>query len=171
MTSRRRSSLVPSIVAVLALTVSGCGPFGGDDEGPAIEKAVLNLTGGIADHKLAGNELSRVADAAAALALVKPLTDVGAIAVTGIEHSDNSATAALQWNVNVDGHPWKHDTKVALVKRDGVWKVVWKPSIVESSLKAGETLSVVGIKAERFLTWKKGRTGAVQFIQNGAYSE
>ena len=31
--------------------------------------------------------------------------------------------------------------------------------------------NMVGIKAERFLTWKKGRTGAVQFIQNGKYSE
>lgn len=29
----------------------------------------------------------------------------------------------------------------------------------------------VGIKAERFITWTKGRTGAVQFIQNAKYSE
>lgn len=29
----------------------------------------------------------------------------------------------------------------------------------------------IGIKAERFVTWKKGRTGAVQFIQNAKYEE
>jgi hypothetical protein len=29
----------------------------------------------------------------------------------------------------------------------------------------------VAIKAERFITWKKGRTGAVQFIQNAKYEE
>jgi HK97 family phage major capsid protein/HK97 family phage prohead protease len=31
--------------------------------------------------------------------------------------------------------------------------------------------NLVGIKAERFITWKKGRTGAVQFIQNAKYEE
>jgi HK97 family phage major capsid protein len=31
--------------------------------------------------------------------------------------------------------------------------------------------NMVAIKAERFITWKKGRTGAVQFIQNAKYEE
>jgi HK97 family phage major capsid protein len=31
--------------------------------------------------------------------------------------------------------------------------------------------NMVAIKAERFITWKKGRTGAVQFISSGKYEE
>jgi hypothetical protein len=30
--------------------------------------------------------------------------------------------------------------------------------------------NLIGIKAERFVTWTKGRTQAVQFIQNAKYA-
>jgi hypothetical protein len=29
----------------------------------------------------------------------------------------------------------------------------------------------IGIKAERFVTWKKGRTGACQYISHAKYEE
>jgi cell division protein FtsI/penicillin-binding protein 2 len=144
MTSRR---LLLAFVLVLAL--SGCGPFGGDNQEDEIATALNRFTDGLTKNQITGSELSVAEDAGAANTLIKPLTGIGGMGWDGIDRNGDSATVTLQWEFDVQGHTWKHETKVSLIKTGGAWKVVWKPSIVEPSLKAGESIAVTGLKPTR----------------------
>lgn len=150
MRSRRRSLLLGLIPGLaLAVGLSGCGPFGGDDEEKAIAAVLNQLNQGLMKHQVRASTLSDPNAVAPANALIAPLTDVGGMGWDGIERSGDTATATLQWEVPVGDQVWKHDTRVSLVKRAGAWKVVWKPSVVETSLEADESLAVTGLKAQR----------------------
>ncbi|MFL6106966.1 MAG: penicillin-binding transpeptidase domain-containing protein [Marmoricola sp.] len=144
MTSRR-----PALVLVLLLVLTGCGPFGGDHENDKIATALNDLVRGLKEQGIHGSILSDPQDASAANTLLEPLGKVEGMGWDGIRRSGSNATATLQWELPIAGQVWKHDTTVSLVKQRAAWKVVWKPSVVESSLKAGESLRVSTVKAER----------------------
>jgi cell division protein FtsI/penicillin-binding protein 2 len=143
MTSRRALS----VLLLLALLASGCGFFDkGADARDAAEKLASALQKG---------DVTKVpfTDAAAPKEysqLVAPLKDYPTqVSVDQVTRSGDSADVRLSWSVEVDGHAWKHQTTTTLVDRGGAWQVAWKPSLVEKSLAAGETLRVSRIKAER----------------------
>jgi cell division protein FtsI/penicillin-binding protein 2 len=144
MTSRRLL-----VALVLLLGLSGCGPFGGDDQEEHIGAALNRFTAGLKAHQLTAAELSDAADAAAANALIKPLAPISGMGWDGIHRDGDTATATLQWELPVLGQIWKHDTQITVRKQGDVWKVVWKPSIVEPSLKVGESIAVAGLKPTR----------------------
>ncbi|RNL75441.1 penicillin-binding transpeptidase domain-containing protein [Nocardioides marmorisolisilvae] len=144
MTSRRL--LLPLL---LVLGLSACGPFGGNGDHDAIEAAAKKLAASMVDHQVVAAEVSDPAAVAAASQLLEPLTDIASIQVGDVKQAGNTGTAVLTWKVTVDGHDWAHATKLSLVKRASGWKAVWKPTVVESSLKADETLAVTGLKADR----------------------
>jgi cell division protein FtsI/penicillin-binding protein 2 len=153
MLSRRRLRLFLPLLVILALMASACGPFGGDDEDGA-KKAAGTLAKALADGDVTSVSFT-TADAAdqfkelsAPLKSFTSTVEVGSVKVDG-----ERATATLHWSSDPDGAQgktqWKHDTKVALVRSGETWKAVWQPSVLESSLVAGEVLTVTGIKAER----------------------
>jgi cell division protein FtsI/penicillin-binding protein 2 len=143
MTSRRLL-----VALALALGLSGCGPFGGNGDRDAVKTAAERLASSLVDQKVSAAEISDPAAASGANELVAPL-DVTAIEVGDVKQDGSTGSAVLRWKVDVRGRVWAHDTRLSLVKRASGWKAVWKPSVVESSLKAGESVRVTGLKAER----------------------
>src|SRR5689334_10077792 len=111
MTSRR---LLIAIALVLGL--SGCGPFGGDDQEAQITAALNRFTAGLKANRLTGAVLADAGDAAAANALIKPLAPISSMGWDGIHRNGDKATATLQWELPVQGHVWKHDTQITVVK-------------------------------------------------------
>lgn len=148
MTSRRRfRPFVPALVT-LAVLASGCGPFGGDDDGA--EKLADRLAAALKVGDLTSVPFTTSDAATGYQELAAPLKSFTTeVEVAGVETDDDSATATLRWTLARDGAQWNHTTEVALLKSGESWEAVWKPSLLESSLVEGETLRVSGVKAER----------------------
>ncbi|MCZ4500078.1 MAG: penicillin-binding protein [Marmoricola sp.] len=154
MTSRRRTRLrVPVLLTValvpVGLLASACGPFGSKEDDGARKAA------DVVARALAGGDLSTLGylapdDLAAYDKLWKPLkSSTTKVAVEQVALAGDKATATLDWDVDVRGAHWKHSTDLPVVRVGGTWRATWQPSVVESSLVAGETLVVTGIKAKR----------------------
>lgn len=146
--------LAPALAAVLLLT--GCGPFGNDDD-PGAKTLAEQLAGGLSAGDIstvAFTTPEAVAEYTALSAPLKSLTsEVSVEDVVSTEGDDSDgnprAVATLTWNSRRDAIEWGHQGTVNLVKQDGAWQAVWAPAILESSLVEGETLAVSGIKATR----------------------
>ena len=129
------------------LLLTSCTSSGDDDDGP----------GPVADQlaeALAGKDLSgvpwRSTEPVDLESLFGPLTNVpAAVDVTKVDEQDDQATATLAWTWDFSGNEWTYETPAALTKTGNEWKVTWAPTIVEPSLKEGETLDVDTLLAER----------------------
>ena len=129
------------------LLLTSCTSSGDDDDGP----------GPVADQlaeALAGKDLSgvpwRSTEPVDLESLFGPLADVpAAVDVTEVDEQDDQATATLAWTWDFSGNEWTYETPAALAKTGNEWKVTWAPTIVEPSLKEGETLDVDTLLAER----------------------
>ena len=129
------------------LLLTSCTSSGDDDDGP----------GPVADQlaeALAGKDLSgvpwRSTEPVDLESLFGPLTDVpAAVDVTKVDEQDDQATATLAWTWDFSGNEWTYETPAALTKTGNEWKVSWAPTIVEPSLKEGETLDVDTLLADR----------------------
>ena len=129
------------------LLLTSCTSSGDDGDGP----------GPVADQlaeALAGKDLSGVPWRSTTPvdidSLFGSLTDVPAtVDVTNVDEQDDEATATLAWSWDFSGNEWSYETPAALTKTGDDWKVTWAPTIVEPSLKEGETLDVDTLLAER----------------------
>ena len=148
MSSRTRTFPVLLVVVLLALVASGCGLSGsGPDD--RLRTAVSRLAHLLEVRDVSGLGFTEPGAGAAANALIKPLRFPTDIRYDRIVQSGATATARLRWTVTPYGQDWKHDTEVTLKRSGADWKIVWKSSIVESSLTDAESLTVTGIKAAR----------------------
>jgi cell division protein FtsI/penicillin-binding protein 2 len=78
---------------------------------------------------------------------------MGGTGATDLPVGSATATLRVSWKLDAD-RTWTYRTKVSLTrglrtKTDATWRVVWDPSFVEPSLKAGETLRSVRVAATR----------------------
>ncbi len=80
-----------------------------------------------------------------ALPWTHPDTEVDLTAILG----SLADTATLSWSWDLGGQAWAYDTTAELVDTGGRWTVTWDPSIVESSLKKGESFDVDTLLPER----------------------
>lgn len=143
MTSRRL--LVSALL--LAFVLSGCGIF---DKGADAREAAEDLAAALTKGDVSTVEFTDASAPKAYAAAIKPLEDYPTgVTVDQVTRSGETATVALAWDVEIEGHAWKHTTTVELREQDGAWKVVWEPSILEESLAEGETLRVTRVMAER----------------------
>lgn len=144
MRSRR---LVPALLTI-ALLSTGCAFFGeGADARDAAEKLARALEKGDLAKIPFADPSTTARDYAEA---VKPLKEFPAkVAVDQVTRSGEDASVRLAWTQELDGHTWKHTTKVTLRKVDDVWRTDWKPSILATGYERDETLRVVRIKPER----------------------
>ena len=71
------------------------------------------------------------------------------VEVDKVDDQGGTATATLSWSWDLDGRTWAYDTTADLVDTGGRWTVTWDPSIVESSLKKGESFDVDTLLPER----------------------
>lgn len=83
--------------------------------------------------------------------------DKGRIDKTGAE------TAAARFQVRIDlgenGRPLEYQGQLNLKRIDGIWKVIWSPSVIHPQLQEGERLAVVNEVADRqVIQDNKGRT-------------
>jgi cell division protein FtsI/penicillin-binding protein 2 len=136
-----------TILLLLALGASGCGIF---DKGADARDAAETFATGLEKGDLTKVEFTDAKAPKEYATLVKTLDDYPAtVTVDQVTRSGDNAEVRLNWNVDIDGHAWKHQTTAELHEKDGDWLVAWTPSIVEKSLAAGETFRVSRIKAER----------------------
>lgn len=143
MTSRR---LLP-IVLLAALVLSGCGPF---DKGADARKAAEAFASALEKGDVGRIAFTDAAAPKAYAAAIEPLeAHPTAVTVDQVTRSGGTASVTLAWNVEIDGHAWKHQTTAELREQDDAWRVVWDPSVLEESLAEGETLRVTRVKAER----------------------
>ena len=129
------------------LLLTSCTSSGDDDDGP----------GPVADQlaeALAGKDLSgvpwRSTDTGRPRQPVRPAgRRTGRGRRDQVDEQDDQATATLAWTWDFSGNEWTYETPAALTKTGDEWKVTWAPTIVEPSLKEGETLDVDTLLAER----------------------
>lgn len=70
------------------------------------------------------------------------------VEVSGVEETEESAVATLDWAWEVEGHRWTYSSSADLTHGE-TWRVKWNPSVVEPSLKEGERLQVTTTAAPR----------------------
>ncbi|GAA2733219.1 hypothetical protein GCM10010439_52710 [Actinocorallia aurantiaca] len=68
-----------------------------------------------------------------------------------VKTSDDQAQARFQIRIDLgeNGRPLEYQGQMALRLLDGVWKVVWSPSVLHPQLREGERLAVVNTSPER----------------------
>ncbi|MCW2752852.1 MAG: penicillin-binding protein transpeptidase [Marmoricola sp.] len=144
MTSRR-----PGLALVLiGLVVSGCSLSG--SSGPDPQKAASALASALQRGDLANVPFVTPGSATQYTAVEAGLKQFpSTVRVLKVTSSGARATASLGWRTDLEGHSWTHSTTATLDRQGDGWRVVWKPSILESSLTVGETLAVTRIAAER----------------------
>jgi cell division protein FtsI/penicillin-binding protein 2 len=67
----------------------------------------------------------------------------------GVEDSDEKATVQLAWSWPLSEQRWAYRSQAALQLVDDEWQAVWKPTVVESSLKNGEVLDAGTVDPDR----------------------
>ncbi len=72
-----------------------------------------------------------------------------AVEVAGVEDTGDTATAQLAWSWPLGGHRWAYRAEASLRLVDDEWQAVWKPTLVESSLKGGEVLDSSEVSPDR----------------------
>ena len=152
---RRRLSLC-SAVLLLAGCTSGSGDGDGDGEGP--EATAQALAQGLGAKDLTGVPLSARPGPGTALAtLLGSMAEVpAAVAVSDVEESgegagEGAAVATLDWAWELPGgERWSYESTASLVAdAAGEWAVDWQPSVVEPSLRDGETLDLDELAPDR----------------------
>lgn len=139
------------LACCVAATVvaAGCSS-GGDEPDKKLEAAVTQLADALAKGDVAPVAFTTPDVVPTYQALWKPLAKFPTqVEVGTISESGSGATADLTWTTNLGKVPWTHTSTAELTKNGSEWAVVWKPSILESSLVDGEKLAVTGLKAQR----------------------
>jgi cell division protein FtsI/penicillin-binding protein 2 len=136
-----------AIVLLLALATGGCGFF---DKGAEARDAATKFATALEKGNVTKVAFTDDAARQQYARVSKSLDGYPAhVTVDQVTRSGDTANVRLNWSVDVDGHPWKHQTSAKLLDQDGAWRVAWKPSIIEKSLAAGETFQITRIKPER----------------------
>jgi cell division protein FtsI/penicillin-binding protein 2 len=146
-----RLARLSSIAVVAVLTTTGLAACGGGSKGPDLASLQTALVSGDFSQVPLATPASGASDATTDYAAItkgldglKPTVTVGSPAVTG-----STATAPVHWSWPLAGGSWSYDTTVTATKSGGDWGVDWSPAIVESSLAAGDTLSLHTVAATR----------------------
>ncbi|HET6667261.1 MAG TPA: penicillin-binding transpeptidase domain-containing protein [Intrasporangium sp.] len=72
-----------------------------------------------------------------------------AVEVAGVEDAGDTATAQLAWSWPLGDHRWAYRAEASLRLVDDEWQAVWKPTLVESSLKGDEVLDSSEVSPDR----------------------
>jgi len=141
---------ISALAVSLALVLSGCGLFGDDDKEvrAAADALAVALTAG----DVAQVAFTEAGVAEKYAALVKPLAgSTSEVEVSDLVGEGETRTATLRWATTFPGTDavWEHSSTAELAPSDGSWKVVWRPALIEESLRGGEVLRVETIGANR----------------------
>lgn len=139
-----------ALLAVCLLATSGVAACSGED-GPSAADAADDLAAGLAERDLKGVEATDGADLQKAFdTIAADVKDVPVeVTASEVEEDSDQANATLTWTWDVAGKKWTYEAPATLTKNGDDWLVDWKPTIVEPSLKAGETLDAVTLTPER----------------------
>ena len=136
-----------AVAAVVILFVRGAKPPG---PGEALDPFVAAWTHG--DDRGAAALTTDPRAAGAALAASRRGLDGARVhaSVTSVAEQGDSAraTVLMRWDVPAIG-AWTYHTRVALQRRDGHWKVLWRPTVVHPRLTATQRLGTVRDPAAR----------------------
>jgi cell division protein FtsI/penicillin-binding protein 2 len=145
-----RPLVAPSALALLlagsltACTLGDSGP----DPSPVADRLA---------HGLARDDLSAVAFRGASSADVQKQYDATVaglggvkptVTVASVSKNGGSATARLRWTWPL-GTGWSYTTTAPLRRSGDTWKVVWQPSLVQTSLGRSGTLAATTVEAAR----------------------
>jgi hypothetical protein len=138
---------------LLAGMLSGCQGSEDEAEGPDPEEAVAALVGGLESGDLSAVPFTDATDRAAARSFERTVEGLGeaepSLEVIDVVESDGAATATLGWYWPLGAQQWDYRSQAELELVEGEWRVVWDPTIVESSLAKRDVLDASTIAAER----------------------
>lgn len=134
-------------VAVVALTATGCGLFGGgaDHKADDAANAFLDAWAG-GNVAQAGQDTDNPAQAQAALQKLKETLAPRTASFTlgSVSKNGGSGTAAFHAKLTVPGltTPWEYDGSLALAQSGDRWVVHWQPSDLHPKLGANQSIAV-----------------------------
>jgi cell division protein FtsI/penicillin-binding protein 2 len=150
MLASRTTSLVTGLLVAGLLT--GCeaaGDLGGPD--PDEAAAALATALGSGDFQAVTFTDATADEAKRSYSkLTEGMGDIEpTVEVAGVEDSDEKATVQLAWSWPLSEQRWAYRSQAALQLVDDEWQAVWKPTVVESSLKNGEVLDAGTVDPDR----------------------
>jgi cell division protein FtsI/penicillin-binding protein 2 len=150
MGTRRPLAVPTALVLLLVGSVSACslGHDPGPDPAPVADRLAKGLAAddlsGVTFDGASGTDVQKRYDATVAgLGGVKPTVTVASVSKNGA-----TATATMHWTWPL-GSGWSYTSKASMKESGKTWKVVWQPSLVESSLGTSGTLTASTIEAKR----------------------
>jgi cell division protein FtsI/penicillin-binding protein 2 len=148
----RRRAAVLTVTALVLTGASACTKPQPKDALAAFEALwTQGKTSGVAVQDESGAALDPAKVLADIKTLAGDLVPVKAALTRGnIDTSGNTATASekVDWTI-AQGVVWSYQTKIGLAKNGDTWKVVWSPAVINPQLRAGDSIGVQGVQAER----------------------
>jgi len=143
------------LAVVVALSVTGLAAC--SSQGPAPDATAGALAKGLSSLDLSAVPFTNVKTAEAGKQLSTAVEAMGdlrpKVSVKGIRLAEdgNAATVVLSMKWDVDGSTkdWAYTTTAKLTLAKDAWSVGWSPTVLESSLAAGERLVVRKSAAKR----------------------
>jgi cell division protein FtsI/penicillin-binding protein 2 len=150
MLASRTTSLVTGLLVAGLLT--GC-EAAGDLGGPDPDEAAAALATALGSHDFQAVTFTDATADEAKRSYSKLTEGMGdiepTVEVAGVEDSDEKATVQLAWSWPLSEQRWAYRSQAALQLVDDEWQAVWKPTVVESSLKNGEVLDAGTVDPDR----------------------
>ena len=145
-----------AVLTVTALALTGAAACSRkSDPKDAVTAFAALWTQGKTDGVAVQDESGAAVDPAKVTADIKALAGdlvpaKAALTQVSMSTSGNTATATekVDWTV-AQGVVWSYQTKIGLAKSGDTWKVVWSPAVINPQLRAGDTIAVRGVPAER----------------------
>ena len=126
-----------ALAAVALFALSGCSN-GADQEAAeslASDLATALTAGQLGEVPVQGGGQQELDTIVAGMDDIPATVTVDSVALEG-----DTATAALAWQWETPGEPWRYTTTAALQKVEDQWTVQWAPTLVEPSLTVDESL-------------------------------
>jgi cell division protein FtsI/penicillin-binding protein 2 len=150
MPALRTNTILTGLLVAGLLT--GC-EAAGDIGGPDPDEAAAALATALGSGDFRAVEFTDITPDEAKRSwakLTEGMDDVEpAVEVAGVEDVDDTATIQLAWSWPLNDGRWAYRAEADLQLVDDEWQAVWKPTIVESSLKKGEVLDSSAVDPER----------------------
>ncbi len=125
-------------------------PRGAGAPGGSAEDLAAGIAVALSQHTLDDIPLTHEADRKVFTDLTSPLEDQPVtVEVTEVEEESDTATASLGWRWEVRGHEWTYTTRAPLRRDDDLWRLDWRPSVFEPSLREGDRLGLFTRPARR----------------------
>ena len=151
-----RAAALSTAVGLLSLLLGACtwsdsaDPQAAGSPGGSATDLAAGIAASLARHSLDAIPLTREADRQAFADLTSPLADQPvSVRVEELDEEGDTATAVLAWRWEVRGQEWTYTTQAPLRQDGDRWRLDWRPSVFEPSLREGDRVGLFTTPARR----------------------